>query len=264
MLNPEPEPLLTSRQVRRTTRRWVRRPAGPIRYRLVDRLVDIYHGWRDGVRGLPQVSQPDEYVDSAPEPVGTARLEVLRRLTAERIAAELLQAEADIAPLSVQVVTETKAHAAVAAEWLDTTRTRYKQVTEPPSDGWRSIRRLAEEERKRPEALVVARRLDEQRKRELTARHELQGAAERSQRLQQRLSAADAMAQARMEAARIRAERLYEHGWRRCATYWQHLVRNHPQGRVLNGRLRPVGPEMPDWMANGARRGIDPNGDGGR
>src|SRR5205814_8435156 len=46
---------------------------------------------------------------------------------------------------------------------------------------------------------------------------------------------------------RARTRRIYEHAWRRVATYWQQLVRTHEHGRELNARLRPVGPELPEW-----------------
>jgi hypothetical protein len=265
----EPSPvtsLFSWGQTRSAAWRWIRRPAPPVRYRLPDRLADVYHGYRDGARGLPTVTVPGHGGDGVPIQghVGTPRLEVLRRLTAERIAGELMQAQTDIVPLSVVAVPEALRLVAVSTERLRMTSAWYELVTGPPTDDQLSVRRLAEEESKRPEALVAARRLAEHRKRELAAEREHLSATEQAHLMQQRLMSANGMIEARMAIARIRAVRLYEHGWRRCATYWQQLVRSHPQGCSLNGLLEPVGPELPEWVLDAGRPGgVDPTPEGG-
>jgi hypothetical protein len=220
-------------------------------------MADMYYGYRDGVRGLPLVPEAEVTGDAVPEvQIGTPRLEVLRRQTADRIGGELLQATVDIARLSALTLPETSAQAAVATERLRITTDSYARISKEPGEKELSIRRLAEDEKKRPEALVAARRLQEYRKREHAARRELLVAAEQLRMLQQRMTAITGVADARQTVARIRAIRQYEHGWRRCATYWQQLVRTHPQGGVLNGLLRPVGPELPAWVTDtGTDRG---------
>jgi hypothetical protein len=264
-IEPSVESLFSWGRTRSTVRRWTSRPAPPVRYRLLDRLTDVYYGYRDGARGLPAVTVSGQDGDGVPIQghVGTPRLEVLRRLTAERIAGELMQAQADIVPLSVVAVPESLRLVAVSTERLHMTSAWYELVSGPPTDDQLSVRRLTEEENKRPEALVAARRLAEHRKRELAAERDHLSATEQAHLMRQRLMSANGMVEARMAIARIRAIRLYEHGWRRCATYWQQLVRSHPQGCSLNGLLEPVGPELPDWVLDAGRpSGADPKPEG--
>lgn len=223
--------------------------------------MDSYHGYRDGKRGLPLVVA-DDAMESQTGEIGTPRLEMLRRSTAGRIEGEQLKASIDIARLSAVALPGLTTQIAAAAHRLQIVADAYAAASDKPSRDELGIRRLAEEEKKRPDVLVAARRLQEHRKREQQARQELLGATERHGSLLQRTAAVTGMADTRAEVARIRARRQYEHGWRRCATYWQQLVRTHPHGGVLNGLLRPKGPELPTWVT-GSHQGTDADVDGG-
>ncbi|MGH4025100.1 MAG: hypothetical protein ACRDRV_11025 [Pseudonocardiaceae bacterium] len=177
----------------------------------------------------------------------TARLEVLRRLTGERIAGERAQAEAEIAALSAESIPSARQRQDVATARMRKTHERYLRASIRPTGHQLGERRMAEDKHKRPDALVSSRRMAEHERAERVAAREYLDDAQQLHSAEHDEAVAIAIIQKRRAVARIRAVRLYEHGWRRCATYWQQLIRSHPEGPRLNGLLELVGPELPGW-----------------
>lgn len=254
-------------------------------YPLRVRLADAHQGRRDARKRIPLVRVPADSrqaeaggpgedarspgptgvespggraqhagADGAPiaatqeERAGTAHLLMLRALARERIVAErevlfreIEPVEAELGPFRAQLID--------LDERLSAAERRLEELlSRPPSDEDLKERRIAEADiSERPDRLVRERRLAEYRKvcgeveeRVLTI------AADRARVAQQIRSREERIA-CREAIARARANRIFEHAWRRVATYWQQLIRAHRHGPELNAILRPVGPELPAW-----------------
>lgn len=234
-------------------RRWTGPPARPIRYGPIARLTDVYHGLRDGRAGVPRLPTGADGastagdVDVATEHVVTAHLEVLRRRTREQIVQEQVVAQAEIAALVDCAVPEAVGRVRTVVQQLSEAVRRYEAAIRQPTEHQLTERRLAEDRHKRPDGLVAARRLAEHRQRELRATEELRQVVRQLELARTELAAAKAGIELRMAVARSRAQRIHEHGWRRCAAYWQQLVRSHGDGGRLNGLLELAGPDLPEW-----------------
>jgi len=262
----DPEPAATESVVNGEIREWLAAPARPVRYRLMDRLTDMYHGRRDGRRGLPpapatagaEVARPEGAAawevgaaradgggaEDGSGLLGTPRLEELRRLANEQMAAEWEAGEYRRAALLEQLRQAEAIAAPLAAHAADL-RQRLEDRTEPAPVGWLRERRLAEAGY--PESLVRARRLADHERSWVKAELEYLDAARRLSE-SERVATVLRDAVARQAAvARMRARREYEHACRRVAVYWRQLLRAHPHGPLLNGRINSAGPALPAW-----------------
>lgn len=189
---------------------------------------------------------------TAPLPVGTPHLMRLRALARDLIGQERLAMLAEMAALQ-----EELAQLRARAEVLDgrvaaATRDLEAVLKNPPSDEDLKERRSAEADvTRRSDRLVRERRLTEyQRRCDDATRAHLAVTAELAQTTQA-LRACQSALERRAAIGRTRAHRIYEHAWRRVATYWQQLVRVHRHGPELNAKLRPAGPELPRWAVDG-------------
>ncbi|MEV0129736.1 hypothetical protein AB0H83_14920 [Dactylosporangium sp. NPDC050688] len=227
---------------------WAAPPPKPMRYPPHHRLADAWHGWRDGRKGIPVIPAAlldlaGEYAEEQRQLVGTPRLEVLRRRSAELINVECERHDRRLigavgpAALATSIDSRQKA--------VDELRTQLAVHQTPPDDLALKERRSAEAER--PDLLVRHRRLAEHARRLHAAASALAAAEQQRNEACERqvLAAQDLYHAERVLAARAR--RINEHHWRRAAAYWQHLVRSHELGPQLNAMLRPVGPELPSW-----------------
>lgn len=182
------------------------------------------------------------------ERAGTAHLLMLRALARERIVAErevLLREidpiEAELGPLRAQLI-DLDDRLAAAERRLE------ELVSRPPSDEDLKERRMAEADlSERPDRLVRERRLAEYRKVRGEAEETVLAIAADRARVVQQIRSREQRIARREAIARARANRIFEHAWRRVATYWQQLIRAHQHGPELNAILRPVGPELPAW-----------------
>ncbi|GAA3459470.1 hypothetical protein GCM10018963_14830 [Saccharothrix longispora] len=211
-------------------REWTRPPAEPIAYRLRDRWADRAQGRRDARAGLPAVDGDGD----------TPWMHGVRKQTEAAMHHELLVHQQVLAEL-----TDLRGTAAAPLEALHDRLLRAEAVsTEADKEPDLELRRLADEwhpdfvarNRRSAESLVVRRQ-----------------AAERLFEIQRRLGDAahlvaslDREIDRAVEVAGLRVSRLHAHGCRRIATYWQHVVRRHPNGLELSARPGPREPEQPE------------------
>jgi hypothetical protein len=248
---------------------WAAPPGKPIRYVLRDRLADVYHGRRDGHMGIPQVTVPPAEPEddtaglrrAAPRPaaeqasaepsggehVGTPQLMKVRSLARDLMTQERIAWFAEIEPIRGEL-TQIYADIQALADKVHGTDLALGEASKEPGENELRERRIAESDPgKRSDRLVRERRLAEFAKRRAEAEEaHLAAGARLAQKQQEAREHESAMAR-RAAVARTRAHRIYEHAWRRTATYWQQLVRVHPHGPYLNARLQPTGPELPRW-----------------
>jgi hypothetical protein len=263
---------------------WTSPPGAPIRYGPIDRLADVYHGRRDGRKGIPHVTipppaEPEDDITgprhAAPEPgaehvgtehVGTPQLMKLRALARDLTTQERIAWFADIEPIRSQL-TQIYADIQTLADQTQGTELLLEKASKKPGDEDLKERRSAESDpEKRSDRLVRERRLAEFAKRQAEAEEAHLAAVARLALAHQEARVREGAMDRREAVARTRAHRIYEHAWRRTATYWQQLIRVHPHGPHLNARLQPTGPELPRWAREepdapegaGTKPGFDP------
>jgi hypothetical protein len=236
---------------------WTRPPEQPARYRLPDRLSDMFHGWRDGKHGLPPLPPPPPDAgrpgQDTPRP-RTGRMEVLARQATELIEGEKIRCGEDSAVLKQEATRFLMLRDALTDE-VAVTAQKLREAQNPLSDQQRDARRLAEHDTQhRPAGLVRLRR-------QTAWERQLAAAEQRHRGIVARLAEASREAELRKElisdraaAARAGARRHHELALRRIATYQQQLVRTHPQGAELNRLLveHPAGPDLPAWTRDPA------------
>jgi hypothetical protein len=196
---------------------------------------------------------------SAVPRVGTPRLEELRRIARDRIAAEWLQAATDIAP-AARPRSAASSRLAQAAELAESLWLRCEEAAKQLTEAELTERHQAE--LMHPEALVRARRRAARERRRAAAEAEYTAARREAESARQQVAAFDDLVARRWQVARIRAQRIHEHAWRRVAAYWRQLVRAHPDGPWLNGRIELVGPDLPEWAHDPNVPGADRRGSG--
>jgi hypothetical protein len=227
----------TPAQVR--ARRWTARPARPVTYWPGARVLDALSGRTDGRRGLPDAADDGPARSPATQRTTEVLGVVLGAIAGERLRLRTQEEQLKAARNDARTRLEG------AVEQVEKCRTRYREASVPPPDDEFRRRRLGEADL--PETEIRRRRAAEHdrslaavegeysraRREELSARHDLE-------LMDEALSTHAAV-------GRIRELRLREHGRRRSALYWRHLLRVHPEGRRLNDRLQPVGPNLPAW-----------------
>lgn len=233
---------------------WTSAPAKPIRYSLFQRIADRRTGRRDGRSGIPVV--PADLLsaggtDGSPPPVfDTGRLKELTAryrgavtavdATFQRFCEE--QAEARNAAFAKLKLAESRLARAQAA---------YDEAAEPLTHEQLNTRRITESPLS--DVHVRQRRRGEYDRARQAAAEQFDAAQQEFQDATAALRTIDMMIDGSRERAAGQARRLHWHAQRRAQVYWQHLVRVHPHGDVLNGRIEPAEPERPDWaMKDGA------------
>lgn len=214
----------------------------PLRYRRLARLSDIAHGWLDGRRGIPQVDvrpsgEPGKGAEgqrrAAPEPeymqVDTPQLVKLRAMAGELMDQERIAWLWDIESI-VSELARIRAGKQTLTDRFQAAARDLARAAQRPTDEDLEERRTADS----------GIRLAEAEEAHLVARAHLA-------QVEHAVQAYESLLEGRAAIARARAHQVLEHFLRRTATYWQQLVRVHPHGKVLNARLRPVGPQLPSW-----------------
>ena len=154
----------------------------------------------------------------------------------------------DMAPIQAELSRLRAQEADLQGRLAAAKRTLEDLLDASPSDEDLKERRIAEGDvERRPDRLVRERRLAEYGRRCGEAEAGYLALAAELARVSQDIRAHENALARRLAIARTRAHRVYEHTWRRVATYWQQLVRSHRYGPELNASLRPVGPELPRW-----------------
>jgi hypothetical protein len=228
-------------------RRWIRRPARPVRYGIVVRLADTYAGYRDGSRGVPALPAGEATVP--PRRVGTPRLEAIRHRAREQTEQERIALERERAGWTEQLL-EVRARLDALAADEQECRHRLDAARTPATPEDLGQRRFAEADR--PVSLIHARRRAERDRLRDALAAEHARAVDQLAAAQRSAAVVEELTTRRAAVARARGRRLYEHACRRGATYWQQLLRSHPDGPALNGHIEPVGPDLPEWVIDPA------------
>ena len=254
---------------------WTRPPERPSPYRFTARMSDMAHGWRDGKRGIPLVSDAvaavttvaetateaeAEAVDAeAPPEPWTPRMEVLLRLSRERIEGERIRLADDLSVL-MQRAAESRHLAEALTERSRAHGQALERAQKPPEDTDLAKRRLAEQDtQRRPDGLVIDRRQAAWELRLRSAQEQHQATAAQLARATQALRYHEDLIAERTTVAACAARRHHELALRRVATYLQQLVRTHRRGPELNALLMQhrVGPDLPTWVSNATEEASD-------
>lgn len=265
---------------------WIRPVEEPARYKLRQRITDMWHGWRDGRRGIPLLPSDDrepgweaaeelgprkpaeltglEAADavtyerqpgSAPGPDArrhgpwTPRMESLLREADERIESERISCDLDLAILKRRVLHAQRSVDVLTVE-AQASQAALTRAQEPLPPAQRGIRRLAEQDpASRPDELVHARRQDGWDRRLRAAEEALRDVTARLAEATREREANVYDLEQRARVARAAARAHHALGLRRVATYLQVLVRAHRDGPALNDLLMDyrVGPDLPGW-----------------
>jgi ABC transport system ATP-binding/permease protein len=211
-----------------------------IRYRPWTRWADGYHGWRDGVAGLPGRSPRLPTAG----PATTPHREALIRQARDAFAHEHLAYQAEVADVHRDIMA-TRVGQNLAKDRLTWAQAALEGESWPlaPQDATR--RRLGEDHH--PESVIVTRRRRDQRRLITQAQRERAAAAEELARVEAELERSTERARQHHQAAVTRVERIHEHVHRRLAVYRRALVRTHPEGAWANAALSPLTPEIPGW-----------------
>jgi hypothetical protein len=139
----------------------------------------------------------------------------------------------------------TLARVELAESRLEQAQEAYAAASTPLPDERLNTRRFTEEQL--PNVHVQQRRTGAHDRALETAEERLDAAKKEYHDATAALRTIDTRIERRREWAAGQARRLWRHEQRRKQVYWQYLVRWHPHGDVLNGRLEPAGPGLPVW-----------------
>jgi hypothetical protein len=221
-------------------RRWTAHPARPIRYWLPTRSADAFNGWRDGRRGLPEVSGDEG------RPPGTQRLAEIHGMTLSGSSAERLTFRARESAIR-EAREAARSRFEGAAGKLESAWSARQWVQRAPEEADLTSRRIGEPDLSAVE--VRRRRRAEYDRRLRRAAEEYLAAQTANDTARHELELLDELLVVHRSIGLIRERRVREHALRRAALYWRHLVRVHPDGAALNGRLNPVGDDLPRWAS---------------
>jgi len=218
--------------------RSIARPYRPLLYGPVAWFFDIRAACADARAGIPAA----EYIDAGP--VLTPTVQQRAQTLADRAEREFLQVQADTAPMRErqaqlrsriedlkELVEEQRSVLVGLPERLPEADLERRSAGEvdTPVEGVRTRRTREHDGRRR----AVSDRLG-------ALRGDLAAALAELARL-------DEAVRGREERGAIRARRLHAYTLRRIASYESRLVRRHPAGRRLAGRLVVVRPAVPGW-----------------
>ncbi|KAA2261287.1 hypothetical protein F0L68_17700 [Solihabitans fulvus] len=118
------------------------------------------------------------------------------------------------------------------------------ELAEADKEPDQDLRRLAD--RRHPDHFARARRSAEGTSRRRDAAGAQFEAQRRLGEAVQVVAALDQAMTASRQVARARVERVHAYMCRRIWNYWQHLVAAHKDGAMVNERLAPLEPPLPD------------------
>ncbi|WP_018801895.1 hypothetical protein [Salinispora arenicola] len=218
-----------------STRQFVQ-PAPPIRYGLLSRFADWFHGWRDGRRGLPAAEPSANLVSPAEE--------ALIRAARDAFAHEWIRLEFDLAePLQRRADAQVRRTFA-ARVLVEAERELDECLPVPPADEL-TIRR--DGERIASASLVQARRRAEHRRRREALHVVARQARVRLAQIDAEIASFSESAVRRLAIRQARVRRLHQHTQRRLASYRRSLVRWHPKGALIVAELEATKPAIPEW-----------------
>ncbi len=217
-----------------------RRPARPLPYGMAARAVDWWNARSDARAGLPAV----DGVPTARRLTYTPKLERLRHRAAGAIEHELLRLERERAA-PARALAAVRQQVPMAETVVAKARSALSDASRPLEETELQERRAGES---RTDAAVVRKRRQLAHDKRIADREAALAAAE-AELLRLRSAEADLVESIRRSelVAAARARRIHEHAWRRISAYWQHLVRRHPNGGVLNAALGVAEPDLPGW-----------------
>ncbi|MFI6295892.1 hypothetical protein ACIBEJ_30135 [Nonomuraea sp. NPDC050790] len=237
------------------TARWAGPPEEALPYPREVHRADLSAGRRDGRRRLLAEllrRVADEGEDCAPAPE-TAYLAMLTGEALERIAAERVARDDDLARLGEEHGRAVAAQDALARELEEARRRLHRAVEE-------CARPLTKDDLRRgpaeldplthPDVLIERRRRTARENARLRALRAFEDLHARLDRHRERAAALAERRALRPGVARARALRVYEHFRRRRAVYLTGLLARHPDPGLLNLLLRLSAPELPRWISD--------------
>jgi len=215
--------------------RSIARPYRPLLYGPVAWFFDIRAACADARAGIPAA----EYIDAGP--VLTPTVQQRAQTLADRAEREFLQVQADTAPMRERQA-QLRSRIEDLKELVEEQRSVLVGLPErlPEAD----LERRSAGEVDTPVEGVRTRRTREHDGRRRAVSDRL-GALRGD--LAAALARLDEAVRGREERGAIRARRLHAYTLRRIASYESRLVRRHPAGRRLAGRLVVVRPAVPGW-----------------
>ncbi|MFC7245222.1 ATP-binding cassette domain-containing protein [Catellatospora aurea] len=214
------------------------------------RFADWYHGWRDGLAGLPE--KPARSAAKAPRTATTAHREFLIRMAQDAFECERLTLESarlrsgrELAAARIRLL---RADADVAQAEL-----ALATASAPLTDAEAAERRTVEAGR--PKEFVRARRERDRLRRIKPFEQRRRRAQGDRDAAEAALAAAGHEARRHEVVARSRVVRIQEHAQRRIAAYRRRLARSHPDGPWVNHVLGVLEPHIPGWANTGIEGG---------
>jgi hypothetical protein len=209
-----------------------------LRYGLCQWFLDRRAGTADGRAGLPAA----EHTDAGPvaTPTVTQRTEAFNG----RAAAEYRQARLDTAALR-----ERHAELTARATGLTARITELAEQIDamPPRPSDEELERRGAGETATPIEGVRTRRAREHASRRAALAERAETLRGEHAAVTTELARIDEAAQVRWDVGAAQVRRVHAHTLRRIAAYETRLVRVHPAGRRLTGRLVVPRPELPGW-----------------
>ncbi|MGN9914178.1 ATP-binding cassette domain-containing protein [Phytohabitans sp. LJ34] len=217
----------------------------PVFYGPFARLADFFHGWRDGVAGIPH--KPARPTRTATTP----HREFLIRMAQDAFQRERVELERDRVTAARRVAA-ARSRLLRAEEAVATAESELAEASRPLTEAERTARRSAEADHA---ASIVRRRRERERLRRIQpfVRRRQAAVSERNEAESTLAAAADEAAR-HLAVRRARVLRIHEHAQRRIAAYRRYLVRSHDEGPWVNGVLGVIDPHIPGW----ANAGIQP------
>ena len=212
-------------------------PARPLRYPLIARLGDWYHGWRDGWAGIPDRHTATRYVT-------TPHREMLIRLGQEMFEQERLRYERARGDAPERIAAATARLDQLRAHRTEAER-QLAETARPLSAQAETWRRIGDVDR--PERVVIQRRRAEQRRQISAVRLTLNNVVAEIGWVEAQLAETQRADQRELQVATTRVFRIHEHIHRRIDCYLRSLIRWHPDGAWAGAHL-VVPSFLPGWL----------------
>jgi hypothetical protein len=219
-------------------------------------MMDRWHGWRDGRKGIPEL--PAVIVNGDDAPQGFAAIAEQSINVSQMYSMLTNQAQQEVSAVRkacVEACVESSKRRAAALNGLGALRERvsaaqnHRDEIGKPDPTEVPRRRSFEEGREDLTEDTVRRRRLADHRREYDRADAVYNASR--DEFNRARSAADAHRKdidALCQAAAHRAREYWHHYQLRRSVYSQQLVRTHPEGKRLNNLLKQVEPDLPAWV----------------
>lgn len=231
-----------------------------IAYSFSRRMMDRWHGWRDGRKGIPELPAANVNGDNAPHGPGTPTKAIAEPgVNVSQMHSMLTnQAQQEVAAVRktcVEACVESSKRHDAALNGLGALRERvsaalnHRDAIAKPDTTEAPRRRSFEEGREDlTEDTVWRRRLADHRREYDRADAAYNARWDEFNRARSAAAAHQKDIDAECQAAAHRARAYWHHYQIRRSVYSQQLVRTHPEGKRLNQLLQQAEPDLPAWV----------------